>query len=109
MLGKYAQFSLKILFLFLTIVCIGSRVGSRIVDLRQKADAEHRQSEEFLALTRRLLPEDRANRRYCFDRAFYHLAVATEYDWAVFNPWVSVQEPAPPPAPPDVLRMLKQA
>ena len=109
MSAKFMQFSLKSLFLFLTIFCVGTRVVSRVVDLKQKAEAQHRQSEEFIELARRFLPEDRANRKYCLDRAFYHLALATDYDWAIFHPWLPVNESSPPAAPPAVLRLMKQA
>ncbi|MGI8981864.1 MAG: hypothetical protein ACR2FY_21750 [Pirellulaceae bacterium] len=103
----FRQFSLKGLFLFLTIFCVGARVISLIVDLQQRAAAEHRQCENFMALTMRFPTDDRVNRLYCGERAYRHSVSAAEYDWAVYHPWVSLNERPAPAAPPAIVRMMK--
>lgn len=102
---KFRQFSLQCLFL--TISCVGSRVVSRIVDLQQRAAAEHRQCDNFLALVARFPRDDRVHRGYCGARAYHHLAIAAEYEWAMFHPWLTPEERRAPPAPLAVLRMMK--
>jgi hypothetical protein len=105
---NFKQFSLKSLFLLLTLACIGTRFVSRVVEMQQNSAAQHRQSEQFFALAGRFPPEDRADCKYCLDRARYHLMLATEYDWAVFYPWLAIQDPGPPPPPAAVRRMMRQ-
>lgn len=106
---KPLQFSLKGLLILVAVICTGCRLASRIVDLKQQADAHYEQSERFISLTNRFSREDQPNRRYCLDRARYHLVRGAEYHWAAFHPWLMVEPSAPPLPPPDVLRLLARA
>src|SRR5438874_1529855 len=109
MLGRRLQFSLRGLFLLVALVAIGCRCATRVVYLHERAVAHHCESDRFIALTNRFPIEDEASRRYCWHRAWYHLSVATDYDWAIYNPWLSVNEPSVPPLPPAVARLLTAA
>jgi hypothetical protein len=105
---NFKQFSLRSLFLLLTLACIGTRIAGRVVEMQQHSAAHHRQSEQFFALAGRFPPEDRADCKYCLDRARYHLLLATEYDWAVYYPWLAIKDPGTPPAPTAVRRLMGQ-
>lgn len=93
MAKKYFRFSLRSLFIVLTVSCVAIGPLGRILHFRQQATMHHRHVEQQLKRANAAALKFPARRSDTYlKNAQQHLIFANACDYASFHPWLSIAD-----------------
>jgi hypothetical protein len=93
MAKKYFRFSLRSLFIVLTVSCVAIGPLGRILYFRQQAASHHRYVEQQLKRANAAALDFPAKRSDAYlKNAQQHLIFANACDYASFHPWLSIAD-----------------